>query len=92
MGPVGEAETALLKITIFDYDCLKFDDFMGTVTIPAHALYNLGPGQHTYWFLLGHAEKKNGPKGDVFGSILVHITIDEVSSSHMPVANIPQIR
>ena len=77
LGWITEAETAPLKIELFDYDCLSSDDFMGQRWIPGCALYDLGPGHHTFWFLLGDFKMRSDVKEDVFGDILIHIVVQE---------------
>ena len=81
LGTITEAETAPLKIMIFDYDSFSSDDFMGVIRVPGCALYDLGPGHHTFWFLAGHTKEEPYAKEDVSGYVLIHFVVQEVKSA-----------
>ena len=75
-GMVTDAEPKLLKIKVFDHDYVGSDDFMGIVMIPGYAIFNLGPGQHMYWFPLSASDKKEYRGEAVSGEILLDIRVE----------------
>jgi len=46
LGIVDAAESKPLLVLVYDHDNASDDDFMGGVSIPGSAVYNLGPGKH----------------------------------------------
>jgi len=75
LGLLIESEPKALKIMMFDYDAVSKDDFMGSVWIPASALYNAGPGSHDLWFNLGPSKEPEFRNCKVSGRILLTVTV-----------------
>lgn len=74
LGTVLESCPKSVKISIWDYDFLAKPDFMGSLWIPAAALYNLGVGDHEIWFKLSEG-KQELANAIVSGEVKVRIVI-----------------
>ena len=80
LGFISEVEPKDLKVEMFDYDAVGNDDFMGIVRVPGYALFNLGAGEHIFWFRLGDSKKKKYKHQYVSGRVLLSITIEVIDA------------
>ena len=49
---------------------------MGAARIPGYALFELGIGEHAFWFVLGDSKKKEYKNEAVSGKILIQIRVE----------------
>ena len=76
MGWLTEVESQPLRIQVFDYDVDETGDFMGLIQIPARSLFNLGPGNHHYWFELSRSKEIAHRHEEVSGKLLINFRVD----------------
>ena len=77
LGSILESVSAPLEISIFDHNKLFADTFMGMIAVSGRQLYQLGTGEHIFWFALMQSKDKKHEKQSVSGEILVRFTVTE---------------
>lgn len=83
LGQFVETSPKAVKITIWDYDLMSESDFMGTLWIPAAALFNLGLGTHEVWFPLTESKEEKYADAVVSGEILVQAIVSQFDWDQM---------
>ena len=79
LGWITDVESAPLTVQVFDYDAVGKDDFMGEIKVPTHSLFDLGPGDHAFWFVFSHSKQREYRSEEVTGKILVTFNIPVVA-------------